>query len=166
MNIVHRMIDPSREDAVKLTRTEKTSMIVLAYACTILEDLQKEIPDRLKMIPDGQERVKELSDGINKVLDELRPTIPMNQRLNLSNTAKDYEFRLAPKAMPYATTVIMTKEEFQSLVDFARTKCRECTDDDNECEKCKLYQLLTEVLPLEDYHDTNLCPYNLGEWAN
>ena len=166
MKIIHRTIDPSREDAVRLTRNEKVSMIVLAYACTILEDLQKEIPDRLNMIPDGLNRVKEISDRANGVLDELRLTIPMNQRMNLSNTAQDYEFRLAPKATPQTTTVIMTKDEFRDLVDYARIRCRECTDDDDECGKCGLYQLLTEVLPLEDYHDTNLCPYNMGEWAN
>lgn len=166
MRLVGRIIEPSREDAVRLTRNEKTSMIVLAYAATVLDDLQADIADRLGMVPDGAEKLKKISEATDALLAELRRTIPVNQRVNLSNTARDYDFRLMPKASPMSTSVIMTKDEFKELVDCARVKCRECTDTNEECEKCGLFQLLTVVLPLDDYDDTMLCPYNLGEWAN
>mgnify|MGYP007092202921 CR=1 FL=1 len=44
--------------------------------------------------------------------------------------------------------------------------CVDCMDSDEECLKCRLYQLLTAILPLDDYHNGMLCPYNMGEWAN
>lgn len=166
MMITKTMIAPSRDDAVRLNRSEKISMIVLAYAATILDDLQKEIGSRLEMIPDGKERLAEMTRKTDELLNDLRLTVPINQRLNLQNTALDYEIRLVPRATPSETSVVMRKEEFKDLVDIARTKCRECTDDTDACKNCQLYQLLTVLLPLDDYDGTFLCPYNLGEWAN
>ena len=166
MRITREMLSPSRDDAVRITRSEKMSMIVLAYACTILEDLKADIADRLKMVDGGAERLNELSEKADGLLNDLRVTIPLNQRLNLQNTAQDFEIRLSPKAAPCKTSIVMQKKEFKELVDFARTKCRDCMDSDEECEKCGLFQLLTVLLPLDNYHDGMLCPYNLGEWAN
>lgn len=166
MRIVKTMLAPSRDDAVRLTRSEKMSMVVLAYAATIMDELQGDLAQRLTMIENGPERVKELSEKTDALLNDLRLTIPINQRQSLQNVGSDFEMRLAPKASPNKTTVLMQKEEFRELVDFARTKCRDCIDDDEDCEKCGLYQLLTSILPLDDYHNNMLCPYNLGEWKN
>ena len=166
MRIVKTMLAQSRDDAVRLTRSEKMSMVVLAYAATIMDELQGDLAQRLTMIENGPERVKELSEKTDALLNDLRLTIPINQRQSLQNVGADFEMRLAPKASPNKTTVLMQKEEFRELVDFARTKCRDCIDDDEDCEKCGLYQLLTAILPLDDYHNGYLCPYNLGEWGN
>jgi len=166
MRITREMLSPSRDDAVRITRSEKMAMIVLAYACTILEDLKTDLSDRLGMIDNGADRLNEVSGKADALLNELRVTIPLNQRLNLQNTAQDFEIRLSPKAAPCKTSIVMQKKEFKELVDFARTKCRDCMDSDEECEKCGLFQLLTVLLPLDNYHDGMLCPYNLGEWAN
>ncbi len=165
MRITKEMLSPSRDDAVRLNRSEKMAMIVLAYACTILEDLKTDLAERLTTVENGPERIKELSGKADDLLNDLRETIPINQRMHLQNTATDYEIRLTPKASPYKTNVIMQKDEFKELVDFARTKCKDCMDDDKACQKCGLYQLLTVILPLNDYGGL-LCPYNLGEWAN
>ena len=166
MRITREMLSPSRADAVRINRSEKMSMIVLAYAATILEDLKADLADRLTMIDDGAERMAEVSEKVDKLLIDLRATIPVNQRMNLQNTANEYEIRLSPKMTPFKTNVVMQKEEFKELVDLAREKCRDCTDSDEECEKCKLFRLLTVLVPLDNYHDGMLCPYNLGEWAN
>ena len=74
--------------------------------------------------------------------------------------------RLAPKATPSKTSVVMQKEEYRSLVDMARIKCTECAEDDVSCEACELFQLLTVINPLDEYHGRFLCPYNLGKWRN
>ena len=164
--IKKKLIDPSREDAVRLTRSEKMAFLHLMYAVTILEDLSTDISDRLGMIPNGCERMREVAETADKILYELRVTAPENQRISMQNVAKDYEIRLTPKATPSESSVLMTKEEFRELVDCARATCSECTLDDEECESCKLFKILTSVLPLEDYHERLLCPYNLGKWAN
>lgn len=78
----------------------------------------------------------------------------------------DYEMRLTPKLTPTTSRIIMEKEEFRELVDIARTKCHDCTEDNDSCAKCRLFKLLTSILPLDDYNGGLLCPYNLGEWAN
>lgn len=162
--IHEKPLEPSREDAVHATRQEKMSIICLSYAATVLDDLKDEIPDRIGMIENGELRRQWLSNELDQFLDDIRKTVPMNQRLNMQNTAKDYEMRLAPRAAPYYSNVIMQAEEFRTLVDAARIKCRECTEDDEECVNCKLFRLLSAIMPMEDYHMMTLCPYNLGEW--
>ena len=164
--IVKKSMDPSREDAYRMTRREKQAMIMLAHSATVLDDLQKELSDRLAMIPDGMERMHKLAHESDDVLHEVRLTIPMEQRKSLENTCMDYEMRITPKHTPSVTNVVMEKEEFRALVDFARTKCTDCTEDDESCNKCGLFRVLTSVLPLDDYHHQYLCPYNMGRWGN
>ena len=166
MRITKEMLSPSRDDAVRLTRQEKMGMISLAYVATVLEDMQGEMKDRIDMVPGGMPLLMEASQNANILLDELRKTIPIDQRMNLQNTAQEYEMRLTPKATPSKTSVVMQKEEFKEIVDFARTKCVDCMESDTDCRKCKLFKLLTVLLPLDDYHNGMLCPYNMGEWAN
>lgn len=166
MKIIKKMLEPSREDAVRMTRTEKMAMLSMAHAATVLDEIRGEMPERLDMVEDGKARLARLSESVDALLHDLRLTVPEEQRRHLQNTAMDYECRLVPKATPGSTNVIMEKEEFRDLVDWARTKCRDCAESDEECERCGLYRLLTSVLPLDEYHGGMLCPYNLGEWGN
>ena len=159
-------MEPSRPDAVRLRRNEKLAVLHLMYAVSVFEDLPQDLCDRIGMVRDGPERTQEIIDKSNSLLDELRVTIPENQRNSIQNTADDYIIRLTPNSSPGETNIILTKDEYRNLVDCARVKCRECILDDTECEGCELFQLLTTILPLNDYHSLNLCPYNLGEWKN
>lgn len=163
---IKKLMNPSRPDAEPLKRYEKMAFIHLMYAATILDELTKDIADRLNMVDDGVARLKHISELTDGLLDDLRVTAPENQRIHLQNTAEDYEIRLAPKATPSKQNVVSTKEEFRTLVDAARTKCMECTLDDDECSKCDLFRLLTSILPVDDYHDRMLCPYNIATWGN
>jgi len=166
MRIVRKLLDPSRPDAVRLRRNERMAMIHLMYAVTILEDLVTDIDERLDMVENGKDRMDAVAKLADELLNEIRKTVPENQRIGIQNIADDYEIRLVPKATPGETNVIMAKEEFRKLVDCAKASCMECTFDDDECEQCGLFQLLTSILPLDDYHALNLCPYNLGKWKN
>lgn len=166
MRITKEMLSPSSDDAVRLTRQEKMGMITLAYVATVLEDMQTELKDRLGMVEFGEHTMRKMAQDCDELLNELRLTIPIEQRMNLQNTAQDYEVRLTPKATPSKTSVVMQKDEFKEIVDFARARCVDCMESDESCMKCKLYKLLTVLLPLDDYHNGMLCPYNMGEWAN
>lgn len=166
MRIVQKPYEPSRDDAMRMTRNERISVLYLMHAVGILENLPKEISERLSMIPDGKERAMKIADDVNSLLNELRLTIPDVQRRGLENTACDFEVRMCPKATPGPTNVVMDKEEFRKLVDFSREHCLDCVDDDVECEQCSLYQLLTSILPIDNYNSICMCPYNLGEWKN
>lgn len=163
--IVRKMLEPSRDDAVRLCRTERQGVLILAYLSSVFGDFKKELASRLEMVEDGPARMKDLEDRADALLNDIRMTIPMNQRLNIQNTVDDYEFRIVPKATPRKTTVVMQLEEFRSLVDSARERCKGCIDDCDSCQKCDLFQLLSVVLPVDDAGGL-LCPYNLGEWKN
>jgi len=166
VQIMKKLLEPSRDDAVRMTRTEKMAMIVLAYVATVFDEMREELGERLTTVEEGTEKIEILAKISDELLHDLRATIPIEQRINLQNTAKDHEMRLVPKMTPTTTNVIMGKEEFRELVDHARAECRECTKDEKECGECSLFKLLTSVLPLDDYENGMLCPYNLGEWGN
>lgn len=165
LHIVKKQLLPSREDAVRMTRNERFAMLWFGNAVSTLEELKTDIAQRLEMIPDGQERLEKLYTETDDLMNEVLETIPMNQRTSLENTKHDYDVRIAPKLSRFSTNILMTYDEFKALVDIARTKCRECTEDDRTCSGCQLYNLLTSILPLDDYSGL-LCPYNMGEWAN
>lgn len=165
--IIRKIAEPSREDAVRLTRRERDSIVFFMNAVCVLEDLVGDLGKRLEMIPDGQERMKECGLAADQLLHELKLTIPMEQRKNLENTAGDYMMRLVPKYEPVSNrNILVDKEDYRALVDAAQVKCMDCVETDETCEKCKLFQLLTVIQPMEDYHSQNLCVYNMAGWEN
>lgn len=124
------------------------------------EDLRK----RLEMIPGGYERLVELGSGTMKLLEELRDTIPDNQRRGLSNMALDHEIRLVPKCLPGAEAVAVDRESLRTLVDLAQEQaCTACVLENHEAPGCKLFKALENIVPLENYNSF-LCPYSMAEW--
>ena len=159
-------VHPSRADAWDMTRNEKISLMFLMNTVSALQEAKKDLAARLTQIEHGEERMAALAKESMDLLTEIRQTVPERQRNSLANTATDYEMRLLPKMTPRKTSVVVEKEDFRQLVDAAQTQCRECTEDNEACRQCKLYQLLTVVLPLDRYDGTFLCPYNMAEWSN
>ena len=157
---------PSREDAWLVTRNEKLSILFLMNTVSAMMDSKDELAGRISRIDGGPETMKSMCEQAEWILTEIRRTIPTEQRHNINNVSKDMEMRMVPKATPSKTMVLMQKEEFRSLVDAAQAKCHDCVDDNEECRKCKLFQLLTVVLPMDKYDVGNLCPYNMAGWEN
>ena len=157
---------PSRDDAWDVTRPEKLSILFLMNTVSSMMDSREELRDRVSRIDGGAEMMDTMCEVSEKLLTEIRRTIPEKQRHNINNISKDMEMRMVPKATPSKTMVLMQKEEFRELVDAAQEKCLLCTDDSEECKACKLYQILTVVLPLDLYEAGNLCPYNMAGWEN
>lgn len=87
--IVKTALEPSRDDAVRLTRLEKMGMIVLAYAATLIDELRSQLKSRIAMVEGATEEMDELSERIDKVLHDVRLTVPIEQRAHLQNTAMD-----------------------------------------------------------------------------
>lgn len=129
-------------------------------------DSREELKDRVSRIEDGPELMDTMVDSSEKLLTEIRRTIPEDQRVSINNISKDMEMRMVPKMTPSKTTVLVQKEDFRQLVDAAQVKCRECTDDSEQCKACGLFKLLKNVVPLERYDGTFLCPYNMAGWEN
>lgn len=161
-----RFTVPSREDAWDITRTEKCSIMFLMNTVSAILDSKDDIKDRLKRIDGGEQMMEDLAVTSEKLLTEIRRTIPEKQRVNLNNVSKDMEMRLVPKMTPSKTCVVVQKEDFRQLVDAAQVKCRDCMDDSTQCRECGLFKLLKVVVPLERYDGTFLCPYNMAGWEN
>lgn len=157
---------PSREDAWDVTRKEKMSILFLMNTVSAMMDSRDELRDRVSRIEGGPELMDTMCETAQKLLTEIRKTIPNAQRHNINNVSKDMEMRMVPKATPSKTTVLVQKEEFRTLVDAAQAKCRDCADTPEEAEKCELFKLLKVVVPLDRYTGTLLCPYNEIRWEN
>lgn len=161
-NFVH----PSRDDAWLMTRGEKMCLTFLMNTASSLAEAQDDLADRLSKIENGKERMEALVKGSIELLNDVRMTIPEKQRNNLANTADDYEMRLVPKFTPKKTSVVVDGENFKALVDAAQVKCTDCTELNEDCRKCRLFQILATVVPLDRYDSTMLCPYNMAEWRD
>lgn len=161
-----QFVNPSREDAWMVNRHEKLSILFLMNTVSAMMDSRDELKDRVSRIDGGPELMDIMCESAEKILEEIRRTIPTEQRQNINNVSKDMEMRMVPKATPRKTMILMQKEEFRALVDAAQAKCHDCVDDTEECRKCKLFQLLTVILPMDAYDVGNLCPYNMAGWEN
>ena len=157
---------PSRPDARELTRDEKMLITFLTNTVSALAETKDGLTARIGMIDGGRERLDRLVEESLDLLEDVRMTIPEKQRRSLARTAQDYEIRLTPKFTPSTHNVVVEKEDFRKLIDSAQVRCRECVEDNEECRKCDLYQLLTVVIPLDSYDGVMLCPYNMAEWGN
>ena len=161
-----QFVTPSREDAWDVTRPEKLSILFLMNTVSSMMDSREELRDRVSRIDGGPEMMDTMCTVSEKLLTEIRRTIPEKQRHSINNISKDMEMRMVPKATPKTTMVLMHKEEFRELVDAAQEKCVLCTLDSEDCNQCKLYQLLKTVLPMDRYESGSLCPYNMAGWEN
>lgn len=165
--IIRKQFEPSRDDAVRLKRQERDGIIRFCFASSLLDSVEEDLGKRVESIENGKERLRKITEGTDELLRDVRLTIPMDQRRSLDNVASDYQLRIVPSATPAETSVVLHKEEFRTLVDASRARCRDCVWDDTECEeKCDLYKLLVCILPLDEYHSLHVCPYSLGEWKN
>ena len=164
--MAERFVVPSREDAWDVTRQEKISIMFLMNTVSSMMDSREDLKDRVSRIDGGPELMDTMADSAEKLLTEIRRTIPEDQRVSINNVSKDMEMRMVPKMTPSKTTVVVQKEDFRQLVDAAQVKCRECTEDSEQCKVCGLFKLLKVVIPLESYDGTFLCPYNMAGWEN
>ncbi len=161
-----KFVVPSRDDAWDVTRQEKMSILFLMNTVSAMMDSRDELKDRVSRIDGGAELMDTMVDSSEKLLTEIRRTIPEDQRVSINNISKDMEMRMVPKMTPTKTTVMVQKEEFRQLVDAAQVKCRDCAEDNVQCRECGLFRLLKVVLPLDSYDGTFLCPYNMAGWEN
>lgn len=163
---VSKFLNPSREDAKPVTYAEKTCILHLINQTSLLLAAKGDLADRMSMIDGGQEMMDSLCETSEKLLNEVRLTIPDRQRRTINNLSLDSEMRLVPKMTPTVKHVLVDSDAFQQLVDAARAKCRDCADTPEEAKRCKLYQLFLDVLPLDTYEGTYTCPYGRSEWRS
>lgn len=165
--IIRKEMEPSHPDAERMTRRERDAVLFFMNAVCILEDVCRDLAGRFEQVTDGIERMRTVSEAAAQILHEVKLTIPMDQRKSLDNVAGDYKMRLVPNASPVSNrNILVDKEDFRKLVDASQEKCVICTETDETCVRCKLYQLLTVLLPMDEYHFSTMCPYNMAQWEN
>lgn len=149
---------------VRLTRAEMTTMFWLYSALNSTLYAKDDLTDRLDMVPRGHERLLEVIDILKELVNDLTLTVPEKQKSKIRNIMTDMEIRMVPKAAPKDVRLVLDKEEARVLVDSAQDLCKTCVKDGTECLQCELHNVLTAILPLENYGLGALCPYNLAEW--
>ena len=148
----------------RLNRKQMGDMMRLYTLLSDSAHSQEDMKSRLQAIPNGEKRMRLALGQIRAIVDDITGTIPVEQCRRIMNTMTDYVSALVPKYTPSNGNILLPKEQGKKLIDFARIKCRECADDNEQCRKCELYNLLTAVVPCDDYGETFLCPYSMSEW--
>ena len=150
----------------RATRDEMSAIRMLLVMASNLQYANEDLTKRLRMIPDGESRLKTLTEEYTALFQDILGTITDKQRRKLRNDALDYDVKLTPKIGMDKTTLAISKQELMTFVNCAREKCKFCTLDGYACKACNLYQILETVIPLNDYGSEISCPYFYQEWEN
>ena len=148
----------------RLTRTEMNAVKLTISLTSVVNYAREDLVKKLEVIPDGIARMNAVTNDLNELLQDILGTVSYKQSKQLLNDAKDLEIRLVPKMTSDNASVLFKRDEFESLINCAREKCKFCTEDGRSCERCDLYRILEAKVPLEDYGDGIACPYAYTEW--
>ena len=154
------------EECQRMTQPEMTSLRWLMNIASELERSREDLKKRLEMVPHGMQRMNMLSGGMDSLFADVLGTVSRKQCRNLIHTANDYRVRLVPTVSGDVPSVAVRKDDFKTLVDAAREKCKHCAEDGKSARKCELYQLLEVYVPLSDYGNDLMCPYVFREWED
>ena len=79
-----QFVNPSREDAWDVTRNEKLSILFLMNTVSAMMDSRDELKDRVSRIEGGPGMMNTMCETAEKLLTEIRMTIPTAQRHNIN----------------------------------------------------------------------------------
>jgi len=153
------------EQCERLRRPEMMAFRMLLALLSTSSYAKEDLEQRLECIPNGVKRFRLAHAQLSAICNDLIGTISAAQARQIYGTMKDFEIRLVPKLTPGSTNVIFTKDECKELMDVAREKCHACAEDGESCRECRLYKLMTAMVPLDDYN-TLICPYSMTDWED
>lgn len=149
----------------RMTRTERTDLIILICIETMLTDCAESLSGRVGNKPEWDNAILTARGCIKLMVDSVLATMNAEQLEHLKKTSRDYEMRLKPKLTPIDSNMVVDKETMRTLIDAAQYKCTDCFKSDRESRGCKLQKLLSVLIPMKKY-DSGLCVFNNREWEN
>lgn len=149
----------------RLLRSEKAALIILICLEVLTDDCDEDLSRRIEDKAQWKADVKQVKEGLARLVDNALKTLNMDQMVNLKKISKDYELRLYPKLTPTSGNIVVDKETLRTLIDASQEKCVDCFKSEAESRSCKLQRLLSVLIPMESY-DTNLCAFNNREWMD
>lgn len=153
------------EDCERLKSREMNAIKWCMAAINSIAYAQDDLKDRLDCIPSGQVRWRLMLGHLRACLNDIIGTIPRKQAKQIKNLMEDMELRFMPKLTRTSNRVCIEVEDFAYFVEHAKADvCTSCILTDDECRKCKMYQLMESLAPLDDYGDGTMCPYAHKEW--
>lgn len=156
------------EQCERLNRKQMGAVLRMYNLLSDEAYFSQDMASRLECIPNGKKRMQLALGQIRSIVNDITGTIPVEQCRRIHGTMKDYESRIVPKFTPSHTSLVLDKESAKQLIDFARSECKSCVNDNEECRQCPLYKLLVAIIPCDNYDESGsyLCPYSCSEWAD
>ena len=149
----------------RLTRGERTALVMLACAENIVHEAEKDLQRRMGEQPEWIQTAHDVRKKLDWMVDASFGTLSPEQLLHMKATARDYELRLKPKMTPAENNTVLDKETLRTLIDAAQVKCTECFNTELESRNCKLQKVLAMLCPMPKY-EGEFCVFNLAEWEN
>lgn len=155
------------EDCERLNSTEMRAVRWSLAAENSVSYAQRDLEKRLECIPEGKRRWRLMLGQLRALCNDLIGTIPVKQCKTIRNVMNDMELRMVPKGTKHDTRVVLDAKDLGYLVTLAKKEmCTSCILTDDECRRCELYKILEIAVPLDDYGDGTICPYNMLNWIN
>jgi len=155
------------EDCERLNSTEMRAVrwsLAAKYSVACAAEV---LGKRLDCIPEGRVRWRLMLGQLRALCNDLIGTVPAKQRKTIWNVMNDMELRMVPKGTKRDDRVVMDAKDLGYLVTLAKQeRCTACVLTDAECRDCTLYKILESAVPLDDYGDGGICPYNLLKWED
>ena len=152
-------------DCVRLKKSEMASLKILLTMQSVATDVLEDLTERLGMVPRGRQRVASGVGLLKSALLDVIGTMPINQGRQLQGTMNDYKVQIVPKMTPLDRgNIVLSKDQAVALLEMAKEKCIDCTEDGYSCRKCELYKIMEATTPLDDYGNGMSCPYTLVKW--
>lgn len=130
--------------------------------------------ERKALVPDFDERIKELYDKMISFNQDLLMTVPNKNlaRLKKELPLMDHEIRLKPISTPPAEWILLRDVDVNELLKtVVQDKCPYCDfamaldkEDEKKIQQCPLRKALMRIQPPEEL-DTAQCPYSQLTWA-
>ena len=161
---------PFKMEWDKRRRLHKEEMDSIKMIIATFSEWQKSreyLKKNLELIPNGIERMDRVCNDMKEMYEDILGTVTQEQLKHIMSIIHDCEIVIRNKSVTSGTgnNVRMTVDEAKALVQAARFGgyCTECLMESPECETCHLFNVLSAVIPLDDYSGT-LCPYNTAKW--
>lgn len=154
-------------DRTRLHKEEMDSIKMIIATFSEWHKALGYLKKNLEMIPDGVERMNRVCNDMQEMYEDILGTVTKDQLKHIMSIIHDCEIVIRNKSVTNCTgnNVRMTIDEAKALVQAARFGgyCTECFMESPECETCALFNVLSAVIPLDDYSGV-LCPYNTAKW--
>ena len=127
-----------------------------------MNDGERHLEERLKMVPDLWRQYRIARTAIDKVVEGLYKTMELRALYRLMRMSDNSELVFRPRSPLNDATdarVVLDKDLSVLVTHVLQNKCCFCLNEGKDVKNCELRKALMNIIPLSDVNDGALCGY-------